>query len=523
MSLVTSSNGLTTASAEFSVVNPDGNTITAKLDGSNYTGFTTSNGGKTIKVSLSGLAENSSHTLVFYDAEDGSQILSYPFSTRARKAAAVTVGSMSPGFRKLSLQLAITNPDSNSLELRLNGRTSSVSVASSGSQTVTLTGLEPRTQYTVSVYDRSVGKQVASASVTTATSVSWTQDGSGNATFTLSDAFASEYPGASMTLIDSLGQSVSVSAASGSAGFYAAADDIIYADTYTVTLMTQDGSVADTRSAQLSGQARPVFELAFVNHSPATLAEALSDANSHVSSRTYYALRYRFDSGYLPSNGFDWSDPDRKLFWNILIIKDASGSAVGYVINDLNDVSVNVPKTELDDVYPQGMDSAETLPDGTYYAAFYRVDGYTNNEMGEIIWGGTTQSQASTAEIGARFMSEGRAVTADVTLTHPSPAAMAGGNVYFSQDPIANGTSTIYYLNVSYYPGSTGFEGFVTVVSASDTSTPLIDPISLGTSDVYGSRYDRLNVPTDGPVYIIVYQKSFAPENFLYVYYYPGQ
>ncbi|MBO7359721.1 MAG: hypothetical protein J6V48_01210, partial [Clostridia bacterium] len=110
---------LTEAEIEFSVTNPDGNEITAKLDG-NDTSFAESDG--VISFSLDGLEENSQHTIEFFDW-NGDTILTYSFSTRARESAKVVPESESVGIDSVSLSFVITNPDKNPLTVTLDGAT----------------------------------------------------------------------------------------------------------------------------------------------------------------------------------------------------------------------------------------------------------------------------------------------------------------------------------------------------------------------------------------------------------------
>ena len=107
---------LTEAEIEFSVTNPDGNEITAKLDG-NDTSFAESDG--VISFSLDGLEENSQHTIEFFDW-NGDTILTYSFSTRARESAKVVPESESVGIDSVSLSFAITTPENNPLTATLD-------------------------------------------------------------------------------------------------------------------------------------------------------------------------------------------------------------------------------------------------------------------------------------------------------------------------------------------------------------------------------------------------------------------
>ena len=68
--------------------------------------------------------------------------------------------------------------------------------------------------------------------------------------------------------------------------------------------------------------------------------------------------------------------------------------------------------------------------------------------------------------------------------------------------------------------GADGVEGFLTIVSASDPTVQLITPVSLGTStDGASFTTGDLSYNSTGAVYIIIYSRSFSPENFLCVWY----
>lgn len=104
------------AELEFSYVNPDGNDVSAKLDGKDIS-FTAAD--EKIVLSFNDLAENSQHTVEFFDW-DGSTIVSYPFATRAREAASVTLDSSDVGFDSAKLVFTINNPDANAITLQFD-------------------------------------------------------------------------------------------------------------------------------------------------------------------------------------------------------------------------------------------------------------------------------------------------------------------------------------------------------------------------------------------------------------------
>lgn len=604
------------AKLEFSYVNPDGNDVSAKLDGKDIS-FTAAD--EKIVLSFNDLAENSQHTVEFFDW-DGSTIVSYPFATRSREAASVTLDSsdvgfdsaklvftinnpdanaitlqfddldpaelpedetscveeyddlvsgethtlvftdwdgtvllsysfaarertpasvtftsVSAGFNRITAALSVDNPDGNTLELRLNGDRVDADLSGSA-PSIDLTGLSPRTAYTLTVADLSLGTDAATAGADTGTSLTWSQDGNGNATFTLTDEFTAEYPASSVSLAlnDGFGAAIPVTS-NGSGGFTATAADIVYGDTYTVALYS-GGNTADSLNAYLTGKARPSFTISYTGYLPATTAQALADTDYHVSGTTYPTHMYLLSSGYIEPFDEQLNDPDGtvKRNWSALVIKDPQGRVTGIIVTGFErDTSITRLGEEVELYFQQENDQPQTLVAGTYTAALYTVGGYSQHEMENVIWGDGNNKEPTAAEIAAVFTGNGRRISSEVRFTVANTTPLGDAYFYSTSDPIIDRTNdnTSYYFSCSYYPVTDGTtEGFLALVSASDPSTPLTldhpdadagNPtrISLGKDGNYGIRIERLAVPTTGPVYAIIYSGTFSPSNFLYVQY----
>ena len=502
---------LNTAEGSFTLTNPDGNSITATLDGLSVDYTLSENGG--ITVAFTGLEENASHTLVFYDW-DGSTILSYPFTTRARQTASASFTTLQSGFNSISVGVSITNPDGNTLELR-RGSTKINTDMSGSSASATLSGLSPRTSYTISVYDVTVGTQVLSQQVTTATSVTVTQDRNGNAIFTLTDAFSSLYPRATLSLTDSLGASIPVTSSSG--GFTAAANDLVYADTYTVKMMSGNSTV-DTLTSSLTGRTRPSFSLAHSTYGPATTQEALT-SEWHSSYISYPSLNYTLNSGFVETVLADEeSFLTGNLRWTALIITDTSGNLVNMYISGIGVEEEHFELSKSGKIENLIFNYGEELAPGNYRAALYTADGYTADAIRELIWPASEENATTEQNQLASIFTTSRKITSDVSFSVTRDIDIGYGSLYESSDAIIGSSSVTRYLSCSYVPPETGGEGFVTVVSASNPSVQL-NTVSLGTEEYWGRSVDRFSYNTLEPVYVIIYHDSFTPGNYLYVEY----
>ncbi len=512
MSVQRFTSDLTTASGSFTLTNPDGNTISAKLNGNTIQPTIS---GNIVSVSLTGLAEGSPHTLVFYDY-DGSTILSYPFTTRSRTPATASFTALSAGFNSIDVGVSITNPDGNTLELR-RGSTKITADMTGSTATATIGGLSPRTAYTISVYDVSVGAQVISQQVTTDTTATWSQNTAGDVTFVYTDSFANAYPRSSLTLTDEFGESVYVSMTND--GWTASAEDIIYGGTYTVAL-TYNGTQLDSFTITLTGEQRPSFTMSYSGYGPATTAEALEQ---QTSSTTYPRYTYMLNSGYIPESndaagspaGTTSSGTER---FNALFLINSSGTPVRVAVAGWSDcILTNVG--ELMEIYFNESQLDPEITSGTYTAAFWTVDGYTAEQIDSLLWG-QTGSTSNAEALSELFWNNGRRISSYVTVNITITDELGYGYTYISSDPVASNNGYYYSFECSYSPADNSTEeGFFTIVSASDPTVQLITPMSLGTTGTYGQSVSRQFVQSTSPVFAIIYSGSFDPLNFLYVMY----
>ena len=510
MSVQSFTSDLNTASGTFSLTNPDGNSITAKLNGSSIQPMIS---GSTVSVSFTGLAEGSSHTLVFYDY-DGSTILSYPFTTRARTPATATFTTLQPGFNSISVGVSISNPDGNTLELR-RGSTKINTDMTGSTVSATVSGLSPRTTYTISVYDVSVGAQVISERVTTDTTATWSQNTAGDVTFVYTESFENAYPRSSLSLTDEFGESVYVSMTND--GWAASAEDIIYGGTYTVAL-SYNGTQLDSFTITLTGEARPSFTMSYSGYGPATTAEALVE---QTSSTTYPRYTYMLNSGYIPeAYGGDapagtTSSTER---FTALFLINSSGAPVRAAVVGWSDC-ILTEVGELMEVYFNESQMDPEITTGTYTAAFWTVVGYSAEQIDNALWGqnGNSSNAESLSEI---FWNNGRRISSYVTVSITITEELGYGYMYISSDPVASTNGYYYSFECSYSPLTEGtVEGFFTMVSASDPTVQLITPLSLGTNSTWEYSVSRQFVQSTSPVFAIIYSESFDPSNFLYVMY----
>ncbi|MBP5173974.1 MAG: hypothetical protein ILP01_03405, partial [Clostridia bacterium] len=496
-------------SMTFSIVNPDRNPLTVKYDGVTLDESITVD---SYSKQFTNLSPGQIHTIEFVDW-DGTVIFSHTFSPRLRTAATVSFTEVQAGYNSISVKLSVDNPDNNVLELRLNGNKVSADLSSATPSTV-LTGLNPRTTYSISVVDVSRNTIAATRSATTATSVNWSQDGSGNATFTLTDEFVSAYPNARLTVTDSLGYQIPLVASTQPNTVGAHSTSLIYADNYTLTL-TSGGNTIETLSANLTGKARPVFSLVHNTHGPATLAAARSNED-HYSYTVYPGFTYDFKSGHIDTvKESQYEHLPGKLRWTALILKNTSGKVVSINVSGVEvegEEELNV-KQDLEIRKLDGFDDDWELPAGRYTAALYIADGYTAAEMQELVW-----SEENAQQLVNIFTVSGRQVSSGVSVTIKDSSPIGDGFFYDRSDPQVIRGELVISLSCYYYPED-GKEGFLTVVSAADPTTQLIDPISLGTTENYGYDTGQLFCHTEDPIYVIMYTGSFKPENYLVVRY----
>ena len=503
--------GYDSASIRFAITNPDNNTVQLRFDG---TVIERSISGSTYTLSRTGLVSGQTHTVEFLDY-DGSVVFSRSFAARARTPATVSFTQVDPGFNKATVKMSVSNLDGNTLELRLNGTRVNADLSSS-SPSATLTGLSPRTTYTVSVYDTSCSRTAASTSVTTISSFSLSQDGSGNATFTLTDEFKALYPNATLTITDSLGQAIPVTSPA-SGRFYAAANDIAYTDTYSVKI-TSSGSTVDTLSTNLSGKTRPSFSMEHTGYAPATLEEARTSEWSE-SSITYPRNRYIYKSGHIDTvleNAEENVYLEGKLRWTALIFKDSSGKVADIVVSGIGIEDTVFEFTKSTDIdFFIFADNSE-IPAGNYKVAMYTTDGYDYEEMRTYVENArdvdNTVARAALADL---FTASGRKITSEVNFNVTEDPDFGYAWAYEDGDAVFNGNTVTRAFRCTYMPpDGTSIEGFITVVAASDTTRQLRTE-SLGTTSVFSKRIENFTYTSTGPVYIIIYRGTFSPDNFL--------
>ena len=503
--------GYDSASIRFAITNPDNNTVQLRFDG---TVIERSVSGSTYTLSRTGLVSGQTHTVEFLDY-DGSVIFTRSFAARARTPATVSFTQVDPGFNKATVKMSVSNPDGNTLELRLNGTRVNADLSSS-SPSATLTGLSPRTTYTVSVYDTSCSRTAASTSVTTISSFSLSQDGSGNATFTLTDEFKALYPNATLTITDSLGQAIPVTSPA-SGRFYAAANDIAYTDTYSVKI-TSSGSTVDTLSTNLSGKTRPSFSMEHTGYAPATLEEARTSEWSE-SSITYPRNRYIYKSGHIDTvleNAEENVYLEGKLRWTALIFKDSSGKVADIVVSGIGIEDTVFEFTKSTDIdFFIFADNSE-IPAGNYKVAMYTTDGYDYEEMRTYVENARdVDNTAARAALADLFTASGRKITSEVNFNVTEDPDFGYAWAYEDGDAVFNGNTVTRAFRCTYMPpDGTSIEGFITVVAASDTTRQLRTE-SLGTTSVFSKRIENFTYTSTGPVYIIIYRGTFSPDNFL--------
>ena len=118
------------------------------------------------------------------------------------------------------------------------------------------------------------------------------------------------------------------------------------------------------------------------------------------------------------------------------------------------------------------------------------------------------------------FTERGRKISGDVTVTKRETTPIGDGWMYNQEDPYVTAASeTVRNLSGRYYACEDGVEGFLTIVSASNPSVRLVSPVSLGTSTDSEFNTGPLTVQGTDPVFIIIYSRSFSPENYICIWY----
>jgi hypothetical protein len=508
--------GYDSAVLSFTITNPDSGELTIKYDGSTLeSGFTPNS----FNHSLTGLVSGVNHTFEFIDW-NGDVIFTHTFAARDRTTATVTFSNVTPGFNSVAVELSVDNPDGNDLQLKI-GSTVLTTDFTAATPTATATGLTPRTSYTLTVTDLSTGTQVATTTVETASSVTWEKNASGDYVFTFEDDFFALYPRATVSVTDSKGYTINLTSSSENSATLAA-NDFVYTDSYTVTIKNGD-TVVDTLTSNLSGSARPVFTLEYASFTPATIAEAYNDTDYHISYSGYPHFSYNLVSGLVQNNILDdGSFEDGPQRWTAMVIKDSSGTVMSVIVSGLGGMETDNGLAESGTLWIQPIDTVyDEIPDGTYTAALYTADGFTLDDMSEFL--NKLYNDGITADEGIPyvFTDAGRKISDDATFTKTTSDPIGDAWVYNQADPyVAEGPVTVRSFGGSYTAPEDGVEGFLTIVSASDPTVQLITPVSLGTStDGASFTTGDLSYNSAGAVYIIIYSRSFSPENFLCVWY----
>ena len=156
VSLLSENVGVDSVSLEFEITNPDGNEISVYYDGEEYAASVTEN---PYTATFNGLTIGEEHEIEFRD-QDGSVIMTHSFSARERKPANVVITGLAGGFSTVTVSLEVDNPDNNQLELRINGQAAEIDFEAEEPYAV-ITGLDPRTDYTVSVTFKGRGTGLA--------------------------------------------------------------------------------------------------------------------------------------------------------------------------------------------------------------------------------------------------------------------------------------------------------------------------------------------------------------------------
>ncbi|MBR5006205.1 MAG: hypothetical protein IKY07_03850, partial [Clostridia bacterium] len=508
--------GYDSAVLSFTITNPDSGELTIKYDGSTLESGFTSN---SFNHSLTGLVSGVNHTFEFIDW-NGDVIFTHTFAARDRTTATVTFSNVTPGFNSVAVELSVDNPDGNDLQLKI-GSTVLTTDFTAATPTATATGLTPRTSYTLTVTDLSTGTQVATTTVETASSVTWEKNASGDYVFTFEDDFFALYPRATVSVTDSKGYTINLTSSSENSATLAA-NDFVYTDSYTVTIKNGD-TVVDTLTSNLSGSARPVFTLEYASFTPATIAEAYNDTDFHISYSGYPHFSYNLVSGLVQNNILDdGSFEDGPQRWTAMVIKDSSGTIMSVIVSGLGGMETDNGLSESGTLWIQPIDTVyDEIPDGTYTAALYTADGFTLDDMSEFL--NKLYNDGITAGEGIPyvFTDAGRKISDDATFTKTTSDPIGDAWVYNQADPyVTEGPVTVRSFGGSYTAPEDGVEGFLTIVSASDPTVQLITPVSLGTStDGASFTTGDLSYNSTGAVYIIIYSRSFSPENFLCVWY----
>ena len=505
--------GFDHAELTFAVTNPDSNPLRINYDG---TALETAFTGNTYVHDFTGLVSGETHTLEFVDW-DGTVLLTHSFAARRRVGATVSFTDVTAGFDSISVTLSVNNPDGNELRLKLGDDPVDIDFTAAAPST-TVTGLTPRTDYTLTVTDVSLDQVAASAGTATQTSVTATQDASGNVHFEWNSDFLSDHSFVEIRATDSLGYTIPVTVLEDDV-MMISASTLMYADEYTITVTAEDVT-ADSFTVSLTGDERPAFELNYHSNLPATLEEALNDTDWHTSYSKYPEFNYELKSGVVrePMND-DGEFQEGPLLWTALILKNSSGEPMTLAVSGLTGLESDRPgglsgKAML---YFQYKDGSEELPEGNYNAALYVVAGYTLDEMVDLV-NAYNEYNDHYDDIFRTFMEDGRQATADVPLVKAESGPTGYAYANFSNDPVVSGTQTSWSINCSYYFEGAD-EGFLVIVSADDPTVQLCAPISLGTGD---GSIDPGTIVTDttSPVFIIIYINTFSPDNYLFVQYY---
>ena len=502
------SNGSFCIIASYGYTNPDGNDIRITVGGTVYDAEYSDG---TVLLHADNLDPSKDYEIVFTDY-DGSVLLSHTVRTIDRiKATAETISSVI-GIREATAYVSITNPHNNGISISPSSAMSNGEIfedpkMSGTSASVHFTGLRPGTSYSFEVMDEAFGEIVYQFSFTTPDAFTVRQDENNNLTVTLTDAFKEAYSTGTVTVTDSLGYQIPLKASSDSAVFTASAADLMYADTYSISVYVE-GAAIDTVESDLSGNERPSYTVRYLPASAALLSDARSYGSSY-SAECEYRIRYT-KPGYLPASPDD-VDSDGLMFAYVMC--DSAGKVKATLIEGYADASIRSQPTEEESLWFDGKNSP--LDAGTYTFDLYLLEGYTREQIDQIVWRDQTPGFN---EFGEIILKEGRPL-ASSTLTAEGSKSFAYASVYPDEVSLLDNARMAVSPSVAYYEEGTGFNGYLTIVKASAPTVQVITPIELGKEYTYG-KMDRIILDFSEPFYAIVYQDSFSASNFVSIYYY---
>ncbi|MCQ2426865.1 MAG: hypothetical protein MJ137_00495 [Clostridia bacterium] len=497
--------------ATYRYSNPDGNSIKVTVNGQEATAYYSDG---TAVLPVDNLEPSTDYEIVFTDY-DGTVLLTHTVRTPDRLPVSVDILNSLIKLESISYSFLFDNPHENRIsficsEQSINaGAHISASTVSATNGNITLSGLKPDTSYSFVIHDDSLDTDIRTVVFTTPRAFTVTQNAQGDAVITLTDAFKEAYSSATVTVTDSLGTRIPVTASQNATVFTAAAADLIYADRYTVAV-SAGGKTVSSAVSQLSGRTRPSFSLRHEASSPATLAEAAESGSSSVGESGFF-IKYT-GTGYYPEPSM--SDGGQELSFYALVIRNSSGKAVTCAIDGFTDANFLNQNPDEERLWMEMSDAA--MAAGTYRAGVYLMSGHTREELETMLWGEGQMPQFD--KVGELFIKDGRLLS-DTSFRVNSSKTYSYG--YFYTDAVSSGpaTGTVAFTpTVVYYSDNTGYTGYLTVVKASSPTVHAITPISLGTQTDY-TELNPITLNFNEPFYVIVYQNSFTPSEYISVTY----